>query len=89
MEGSDLGTMHQAMASTVDHCVGEIKKYQKEARTSGKAFRPRWPFIILRTPKGWTAPRRVDGRRFEGYWRAHQIPSADVGSNHENLHSSN
>lgn len=85
VEGSDLDTMHQAMASTIDHCVGEIKKYQKQARGSGKAFRPRWPLIILRTPKGWTAPQRVDDKRLEGSWRAHQIPIPDVASNPEHL----
>jgi len=85
VEGSDLDTMHQAMASTIEHCIGEIKKYQKQSRDSGKAFRPRWPLIVLRTPKGWTAPRRVDGRRLEGSWRTHQIPIPDVASNPEHL----
>jgi len=64
--GSDLESMHQAMAATLEHCVLEIRKYQKQARDSRKAFRPRWPMIVLRSPKGWTGPRKVDGkpRRF-------------------------
>ncbi|PLN78699.1 D-xylulose 5-phosphate/D-fructose 6-phosphate phosphoketolase [Aspergillus taichungensis] len=78
VEGSDRESMHQAMAATLEHCVVEIKKYQKQARDSGKPFRPRWPMIVLRTPKGWSAPREVDGRYLEGFWRAHQIPLPDV-----------
>ena len=77
--------MHQAMAATLEQCVVEIKGYQKQARESGKAFRPRWPMIILRSPKGWTAPRDVNGHYLEGYWRAHQIPLTDVASNKEHL----
>ena len=80
VEGSDPSTMHQAMAATLEHCVLEIRKFQQEARSSGKAFRPRWPMIILRSPKGWTAPREVDGHYLEGYWRAHQVP-LDIGDN--------
>ncbi|KAG9241987.1 XFP N-terminal domain-containing protein [Calycina marina] len=85
VEGSDLESMHQAMASTLEHCVMEIQKYQKQARDSGKAFRPFWPMIILRSPKGWTAPRKVDGKLLEGYWRAHQIPIPDVATNPAHL----
>lgn len=85
VEGSDLDSMHQAMAATVEHCVLEIKKYQEKARTSGNAFRPRWPMIVLRSPKGWTAPRMIDGKPLEGSWRAHQIPIADVASNPTHL----
>jgi xylulose-5-phosphate/fructose-6-phosphate phosphoketolase len=85
VEGSDPGSMHQAMAATVEHCVGEIKKCQQEARTSGVAHRPRWPMIVLRTPKGWTAPEEVGGHRLEGFWRAHQVPMADVKKNPERL----
>ena len=66
VEGSDAPSMHQAMAGTLDHCVQEIKAAQKEARESGNVFRPRWPMIVLRTPKGWTAPSEVDGKRLEG-----------------------
>jgi xylulose-5-phosphate/fructose-6-phosphate phosphoketolase len=85
VEGSDLETMHQAMAATLEHCVLEIKKYQKQARDSGKAFRPRWPMIVLRSPKGWTCPRKVDGKLLEGFWRAHQIPIPDVATNPPHL----
>jgi xylulose-5-phosphate/fructose-6-phosphate phosphoketolase len=85
VEGSDLDSMHQAMAATVEHCVTEIKRFQKQARDSGKAFRPRWPMIVLRSPKGWTGPRKVDGKFLEGFWRAHQIPIPDVASSPEHL----
>ena len=85
VEGSDHESMHQAMAATLEHCVLEIRKFQDEARRSGKAFRPRWPMIILRSPKGWTAPRKVDGHYLEGFWRAHQIPVPDVHSNPAHL----
>ncbi|WVO16790.1 hypothetical protein L204_104475 [Cryptococcus depauperatus] len=85
VEGSDLESMHQSMAATLEKAVTEIKTYQKQARDSGKAFRPRWPMVILRSPKGWTAPRDVSGHHLEGYWRAHQIPIADVATNAEHL----
>jgi xylulose-5-phosphate/fructose-6-phosphate phosphoketolase len=78
VEGNDPHSMHQAMAATLEHCVLEIRKFQDEARRTGKALRPRWPMIILRSPKGWTAPRKVDGHYLEGFWRAHQIPLPDV-----------
>jgi xylulose-5-phosphate/fructose-6-phosphate phosphoketolase len=84
VEGSDPPSMHQAMAATLEHCVLEIRKVQQEARSSGKAFRPRWPMIVLRSPKGWTAPRQVDGHYLEGYWRAHQVP-LDIGDNESHL----
>ncbi len=85
VEGSDLESMHQAMAGTLEKCVTEIKEYQKQARESGKCFRPRWPMIILRSPKGWTAPRKVKGHYLEGFWRAHQIPMTDVLTSDESL----
>ncbi|KAL4997388.1 XFP N-terminal domain-containing protein [Aspergillus recurvatus] len=85
VEGSDRPSMHQAMAATLEHCVLEIKKIQKEARDSNKPFRPRWPMMVLRTPKGWSAPRTVDGKHLEGFWRAHQIPITDVLTNPEHL----
>jgi xylulose-5-phosphate/fructose-6-phosphate phosphoketolase len=80
VEGSEPESMHQAMAATLEHCVLEIRRVQQQARQTGKAFRPRWPMIILRSPKGWTAPREVDGHYLEGYWRAHQIPLPDVAT---------
>jgi xylulose-5-phosphate/fructose-6-phosphate phosphoketolase len=85
VEGSDPESMHQAMAATLEHCVLEIRKFQEEARQTGKAFRPRWPMIILRSPKGWTAPREVDGHYLEGFWRAHQIPLTDIATNPAHL----
>lgn len=85
VEGSDVPTMHQAMASTMEHCVNEIKKYQSKARESGKAFRPRWPMIVLRTPKGWTGPRKIGDHFLEGFWRSHQVPIPDVLSNKSKL----
>jgi len=85
VEGSDPASMHQAMAATLEHCVLEIRKFQNEARSTGKAFRPRWPMVVLRSPKGWTAPREVDGHYLEGFWRAHQIPLADVATNPAHL----
>ncbi|KOS17476.1 putative phosphoketolase [Escovopsis weberi] len=85
VEGNELSSMHQAMAATLEQCVTEIKQYQKRARDSGKAFRPRWPMIILRSPKGWTAPRTVDGNFLEGYWRSHQVPITDPSTNPTHL----
>ena len=85
VEGSDPESMHQAMAATLEHCVLEIRNVQEQGRRSGKATRPRWPMIVLRTPKGWTAPRQVDGHYLEGFWRAHQIPLTDIASNPSHL----
>jgi xylulose-5-phosphate/fructose-6-phosphate phosphoketolase len=85
VEGSDSDTMHQAMAATLEHCIQEIKSAQETARSSGKAERPRWPMIILRTPKGWTAPAEVDGHKVEGLWRSHQVPLAAVKKNPAHL----
>ena len=82
VEGSDRPSMHQAMAATLEHCVLQNRKTQQEARSNGKAFRPRWPMIILRSPKGWTAPRQVDGHYLEGFWRAHQVP-LEVDNEHD------
>ena len=85
VEGSDPQSMHQAMAATMEHCVLEIRKIQDDARRTGKAIRPRWPMIVLRSPKGWTAPRQVDEHYLEGFWRAHQIPIADIATNPKHL----
>ncbi len=85
VEGSDPQSMHQAMAATMEHCVLEIRKIQDEARRTGRAVRPRWPMIVLRSPKGWTAPRQVDDHYIEGFWRAHQIPITDVATNPRHL----
>jgi xylulose-5-phosphate/fructose-6-phosphate phosphoketolase len=86
VEGSDPESMHQAMAATMEHCISEIKKNQQTARKTGKAERPRWPMIVLRSPKGWTAPQEVGGHRLEGFWRSHQVPMADVKANAKRLH---
>jgi len=85
VEGSDPRTMHQAMAATLEQCVLEIRKIQEEARRTGKAFRPRWPMVVLRSPKGWTAPRKLGEHYLEGYWRAHQVPIADIATNAASL----
>ncbi len=85
VEGSDRETMHQAVAATLEHCINEIRSIQDDARRTGVAKRPRWPMIVLRTPKGWTAPAEIDGRKVEGSWRAHQVPMADVGKNPAHL----
>jgi xylulose-5-phosphate/fructose-6-phosphate phosphoketolase len=85
VEGSDPESMHQAMAATLDLCVGAIRAAQEEARSKGVAHRPRWPMIVLRSPKGWSAPGEVDGHKVEGFWRAHQVPIADVQKNPAHL----
>ena len=85
VEGSDPDTMHQAMAATVEHCVSEIRRHQSEARAGGTVSRPRWPMIVLRSPKGWSAPLEVEGHRLEGFWRAHQVPLPDVRKDPEQL----
>jgi xylulose-5-phosphate/fructose-6-phosphate phosphoketolase len=86
VEGSDPDSMHQAMAATTEHCVLEIKKCRSEARSKGVVNRPRWPMIVLRSLKGWTAPAEVGGHKLEGSWRAHQVPMANVKKNPEQLH---
>ena len=78
VEGSDVASMHQAMAATTEHCVQEIREHRQAARKNGSTARPRWPMIVLRSPKGWTAPRKVEGHFLEGFWRAHQVPLPGV-----------
>jgi xylulose-5-phosphate/fructose-6-phosphate phosphoketolase len=78
VEGSEPEAVHQLMAKTLDTCIAEIKQVQQQARTKGYSGRPRWPMIILRTPKGWTGPKEVDGEKTEGYWRSHQVPMGDM-----------
>ena len=85
VEGSEHESMHQAMAATTEFCVTEIRRIQKGAREQGVAERPRWPMIVLRSPKGWTAPATVDGHKLEGFWRAHQVPVMNVKQNPEHL----
>jgi xylulose-5-phosphate/fructose-6-phosphate phosphoketolase len=85
VEGSDPTYMHQAMAATMDMVVKEIKEIQQEARSTGVAKRPRWPMIVLRSPKGWTAPDAIDGHKVEGFWRSHQVPMSDMHTNEAHL----
>jgi xylulose-5-phosphate/fructose-6-phosphate phosphoketolase len=85
VEGCERVSMHQAMAVTLEHCVLQIRQLQQQARSSGVARRARWPMVILRSPKGWTAPRKVDGHYLEGYWRSHQIPLPDIAVRPDHL----
>jgi xylulose-5-phosphate/fructose-6-phosphate phosphoketolase len=80
VEGSEPQAMHQLMAETLEKVYEEIKKIQTDARSTGKATRPRWPMIVLRSPKGWTGPKEVDGLKVEGFWRAHQVPVAEMAT---------
>ncbi|SFN26239.1 xylulose-5-phosphate/fructose-6-phosphate phosphoketolase [Nitrosospira briensis] len=98
VEGSDPEFMHQAMAAALDKAVDRIRTAQREARAggmstggigrkprAGMAKYPRWPLIILRSPKGWTGPEEVDGKKVEDYWRSHQVPLAEIGSKPQHL----
>ncbi|MDT4330105.1 phosphoketolase family protein [Methylomonas sp. MED-D] len=78
VEGDDPLTMHRKMAETLETCLLEIRKIQQAARAGSDVVRPRWPMIVLRSPKGWTGPKFVDNRKVEGFWRAHQVPMAEV-----------
>src|SRR3954468_23333323 len=85
VEGSNPETMHQKMAATLDEVITKIRTLQQEARASGTATRPRWPMIVLRSPKGWTGPKEIRGHKAEGSWRSHQVPFADVRENPDSL----
>lgn len=90
VEGSDPETMHQTMAVTLDTAIEWIRSIQDHLRNRAadgneSPQRPRWPLIVLRSPKGWTGPREVDGKRTEGYWRSHQVPLAEMTSNPEHI----
>ncbi len=85
VEGDDPAIMHQRMAETLDNCLSDIQGIQKQARQSGTATRGHWPMIVLRTPKGWTGPKEVDGRKVEGFWRAHQVPLSGMHDNPAHL----
>ena len=78
VEGNEPSAMHQRMAATLETVVGEIRSIQRDAREHGFKKRPRWPMIILRSPKGWTGPKVVDGKRTEGTFRSHQVPMGDM-----------
>ena len=89
--GEEPQAMHEAMAATLDETLDEIASLQQRARgaqrspAEGQAVRPRWPLIVLQTPKGWTGPKKVDGKQVEGTWRAHQVPLAELASNPAHL----
>src|SRR5579872_3325612 len=87
VEGSEPEAMHQLMADTLEAVIEEIRAIQRSAREEGhaKRGRPRWPMIVLRTPKGWTGPKVVDGLQTEGTWRSHQVPLAEVRTNPDHL----
>jgi xylulose-5-phosphate/fructose-6-phosphate phosphoketolase len=85
VEGDDPEAMHQLMAATLDAVVAEIKRIQHDARTNGFSERPRWPMIILRSLKGWTGPKMVDGKPVEGTFRAHQVPVEEFAAKPEHL----
>ena len=83
--GDDPEKVHQQMAATFDRVVEEIADIQRRAREDGDLTRPRWPMIVLKTPKGWTGPKKVDGLQVEGTFRAHQVPISNARSNPEHL----
>ena len=85
VEGDDPARVHQALAATLNRCYEQIRAIQRAARENGVSERPRWPMIVLRTPKGWTGPVEVDGLPVEGTFRAHQVPLSGVRSNPEQL----
>ncbi|MBH0198950.1 MAG: phosphoketolase family protein [Nitrospira sp.] len=78
VEGSDPWEMHRLMAATLDSVVSDIERIKSTARRGGSMQRPLWPMIVLRTPKGWTCPPQIDGKRTEDYWRSHQVPMGDM-----------
>ncbi|HEX5148115.1 MAG TPA: phosphoketolase family protein, partial [Candidatus Limnocylindrales bacterium] len=84
VSGDDPTTVHQAMAGALDTVVEEIQEIQRAARQGGATERPSWPMIVLRTPKGWTGPKAVDGKPVEGTWRSHQVPMGEVRTNAAN-----
>ncbi len=85
VEGNDPMAVHAILAATLDTCFARIRSIQSDARAKGFVKRPAWPAIVLRTPKGWTGPKMVDGLPIEGTFRAHQVPLGNVKANHEHL----
>jgi xylulose-5-phosphate/fructose-6-phosphate phosphoketolase len=83
--GEDPAAMHEAMAATLDEAVEQIRSLQRAARSTGDSRRPRWPMIVLRSPKGWTGPKVIDGVRIEGTFHSHQVPLSDPQANPEHL----
>ena len=85
VEGHEPAKMHELMAAALDEAVAEIQRIQKAAREDGVTERPRWPMIILRSPKGWTCPKEIDGKRAEDSWRAHQVPMGEMHEKPEHI----
>ncbi|NJL98968.1 MAG: phosphoketolase family protein [Synechococcaceae cyanobacterium SM2_3_2] len=85
VEGSDPMQVHQQMAATLDTVMDEIREIQEQARTHGSTQRPQWPMIVLRTPKGWTGPKEVDGKKTEDFWRSHQVPFSEMATKADHL----
>jgi xylulose-5-phosphate/fructose-6-phosphate phosphoketolase len=85
VEGHEPMAMHRAMAAAMDQAVGRILQIRAEARASGEAVRPAWPMIVLRSPKGWTGPASLHGKKLEGFWRSHQVPLAAPNTDPEQL----
>jgi xylulose-5-phosphate/fructose-6-phosphate phosphoketolase len=85
VSGDEPESVHQALAAALDEALDEIYEIQRAARVDGVAARPRWPMLVLRTPKGWTGPKEVDGLPVEGTWRSHQVPMTDVRENPDHL----
>ena len=85
VEGSDIDSMHQAIAATLEHCINEIRIIQQESRSTGIPKRAKFPMIVFRTPKGWTGPKEVDGHKVEGFWRSHQVPLSGMHNNPAHL----
>lgn len=85
VEGSDPELMHRKMAETLEAVLAEIREIQQKTRSSGNAIRPRWPMIVFRSPKGWTGPATVDGKKTENFWRSHQVPLSGMHGNPEHM----
>jgi xylulose-5-phosphate/fructose-6-phosphate phosphoketolase len=81
VEGHEPEEIHQMMAATLETVVGDIRRIQNEARNNGSPHRPRWPMIVMKTPKGWTCPAEIDGRKTEDFWRSHQVPMGEMHDN--------
>ncbi|HEY5682180.1 MAG TPA: phosphoketolase family protein [Sulfuricaulis sp.] len=86
VEGADPQLVHQQMALVLDTVISEIKASQAQARATGSVTRPRWPMIVLRTPKGWTGPKEVDGKKTEDHWRSHQVPFSEMAEKPGHIH---
>jgi xylulose-5-phosphate/fructose-6-phosphate phosphoketolase len=85
VEGREPAQVHQLMATTLDRVFSDIRHIQASARANATIQRPRWPMIVLSTPKGWTCPREIDGKRIEDYWRSHQVPMGEMQHNPEHV----